>query len=224
MKKILLTSFLLLFVGVITPSLAQQRRTTPTYKRTERTRTSTLTTETPNLIKINPLSMFVRTASLSYERVLSDYTSIQLGVQYTIPRKARIFGQDILGENGQLNRFSITPEFRYFPNGAAPTGFYIAPFLRYAHSSISGDIEKTINGELMKVAGKISQNVYSLGGVVGGQWIVGSNLSMEAYIGPYFSASNLTTSSNLAEEDYKIPVSASLPFWIRTGFTIGYTF
>lgn len=183
-------------------------------------------TDAQNLIKINPLSLFTKTVALSYERVLSDNMSFQLGLQYTLPRKATIFGTDILGPNGELNRFAVAPEFRYFPSGHAPTGFYLAPFVRYANFTAKGDISKDINGDgtAETVSGKITQNTYSLGGVIGGQWLFGDHVSLEAYIGPYLSFGNLKVSQNLSEDDYNVPASLNFPVWIRSGLTIGYAF
>lgn len=191
-----------------------------------RTSSSVVSSDVQNLVKLNPLSLFTKTASVSYERVLSDNLSLQLGVQYTLPRKARILGVDLLGENGEMNRFSITPELRYFPSGHAPTGFYLAPFVRYANFSAKGDITKDITGDgtAETFSGKITQSTYSLGGVIGGQWLFGEHVSLEAYIGPYLSLGNLKVSQNLSEDDYNVPASLNFPVWIRSGITIGYAF
>ncbi len=187
---------------------------------------SSSSAEAQNLIKINPLSLFTKTGAFSYERVLSDNMSLQLGFQYTLPRKATVLGTDILGPDGRFNRFAIAPELRFFPSGHAPTGFYLAPFVRYVNFSVKGDISKDVNGDgqAETVSGKLTQNTYSFGGVLGGQWLFGEHVSLEAYIGPYVSFGSLNVSQNLTEDDYNIPGSLNFPVWIRSGITIGYAF
>jgi hypothetical protein len=214
MKKLFLLALTtVIFFGSI--SAFAQRRTF-----------SSVSSDAQNLVKLNPLSLFTKTIAMSYERVLSDNMSFQLGAQYTFPRKASIFGSDILGDNGELNRFAVTPELRYFPSGHAPTGFYLAPFVRYVNFSAKGDITKDINGDNTPetFSGKITQNTYSLGGVIGGQWLFGEHVSLEAYIGPYLSLGNLKVSQNLSEDDYNVPASLNFPVWIRSGITVGYAF
>jgi hypothetical protein len=180
--------------------------------------------EATGVVKLNVLSLFTRTGSLSYEHVLSDKLSLQLGVQYTLPRRARILGVNLLGEDGRMNRFSVTPELRYYPAGAAPTGFYVGPFARYVNLSVSGDVTQDINGQTRTVSGRVTQNTYSFGGVLGGQWVFGEHFSLDVFGGPYFSFGSINVSQNITEEDYNFPSSVSFPVWLRAGLSLGYSF
>jgi len=220
MKKLFASGFLFIVLLAGTSALAQQRSTTQS-----RSTNKVNEADVPyNLIKINPLSLFTRTGSVFYERVLNEHTSVQLGVQYTLPRRARILGTDILGPNGELNRFAITPEFRYYPSGNAPTGFYLAPFARYANLSAKGDITRNVGGQPQTFQGKVTLHTYSIGGLIGGQFLFGEHISLDAYLGPYFSVGSLSISQNVTKEDYKIPASINFPVWLRAGFTVGYAF
>src|SRR5687768_12984481 len=82
-----------------------------------------------NAVKINPLSLFVTTGNISYERALSEKTSVQLGTYYS----------GIGLGDFKYEGYGITPEFRiYFgARGTAMNGGYVAPFLRYQNFSIS---------------------------------------------------------------------------------------
>jgi len=76
------------------------------------------------VIKINFLSLIVKTLNVSYEKVLETDNSIQLGVFFT--------GASI-GDT-KLTGFGITPEYRfYLSETESPEGVYVAPFLRYTN-------------------------------------------------------------------------------------------
>lgn len=231
MKKVLLLAFVIAIIATSLPTLAQQRRTTTRSTTTRKTYSSNDSENPQNLIKLNILSAFARTGSLSFERVISEKMSTQLGFQYTFPRPARILGQNLI-EDGTFNRWAIAPEFRFYPAGNAPTGFYIAPFFRYVNVSLSGRIDarnplypsQPNQPERILVDGKATRHTYSLGAVVGGQWVFGEHISLEAFIGPYFSTGSLNVSQNVTDGDINFPVSLNSPVWIRSGMTLGFAF
>ncbi len=81
-----------------------------------------------NVIKMNLLSPILRTANFSYERVLGEGSSVQLGFLYS---GAKVSGVKFRG-------YAITPEFRfYLSQSPAPDGFYVAPFLRFQDYDLS---------------------------------------------------------------------------------------
>ena len=103
MKKTLIL-FLVLVLAI--PAFSQEKTDVATEK---------------NVLKVNTLSLFVGTASIFYERKISDMTSAQLGVGY-------------MGYKVSDVRFTglfLTPEFRIYPKKNAIDGFYIAPYFRY---------------------------------------------------------------------------------------------
>src|SRR5687767_2809783 len=76
-----------------------------------------------NAIKLNPLSLIFATGNVSYERAMSEKTSLQLGGFYSG------FSTSGLKYSG----WGVTPEFRMYFAGQkqALNGVYVAPFVRY---------------------------------------------------------------------------------------------
>lgn len=231
MKKAFLFVCAIAVIAASLPVSAQQRRTTTRSTTTRKTYSSSDSENPQNLIKLNILSAFARTGSLSFERVINEKMSAQLGFQYTFPRPARILGQNLI-EDGTLNRWAIAPEFRFYPTGNAPTGFYVAPFFRYVNLSLSGRIDarnplypsQPEQPERILVDGKATRHTYSFGAVVGGQWVFGEYVSLEAFIGPYFSTGSLDISQNITDGNINFPISLNSPVWIRSGMTLGFAF
>ncbi|MCH7515381.1 MAG: DUF3575 domain-containing protein, partial [Bacteroidetes bacterium] len=57
-----------------------------------------------NVVKMNFLSLIVKTFNVSYERVIDENNSFQLGVLYTGAK---------IGDT-KLTGFGITPEYRFY--------------------------------------------------------------------------------------------------------------
>ena len=210
----------------VADTFAQQRRTTPSRTTAPtRSRTSDKDTDHQNVVKLNPLSLAALAFSPSYERVISENMSVQLGVQYIFKRDVPFTGQEL-----RFGGWSVTPEFRYFPGGKAPTGFYVAPFFRYRKLDVRGDVTVDVpnsSGGSTKQTfdGQLISNNYSGGVLVGGQWVFNGGFSLEAFIGPYFSGRSLVVKESTTESNYDIPgILTGSPVWIRAGFTVGYAF
>ncbi len=165
-----------------------------------------------NLIKINPLSLIAATGSFAYERVLNEQMSGQLGFLFT-----RYSGR--ITDGRTLSGFAITPEFRYYLTGAAPQGFFVAPFLRYRRTSLVGDV--TVQGRTFE--GTLQIDNFGGGVLVGGQFVLGERISFEGFIGPTVTGRNYNFSEETTERDYDVPNFFS-PVWFRTGITIGFLF
>ncbi len=165
-----------------------------------------------NIIKINPLSLFAATGSFAYERVISEQMSGQLGVQFT-----RYSGWVTGGR--PLRGYAITPEFRYYFTDVAPKGFYVAPFLRYRHTSLEGEI--ALQGRQFEGTVEISN--FGGGVLIGGQFILGERVSLEGFFGPTVTGRSYKFTEGTTESDYDIPNFFS-PIWVRTGVTVGCLF
>jgi hypothetical protein len=197
-----LTSLLLLVCG---ESFAQVRRNDRPTRISE-------TSAYSNIIKINPLSLAGSTGSFAYERVINEQMSGQLGFLFT-----RYSGWVTGGRT--LSGFAITPEFRYYLTGAAPQGFFVAPFLRYRRTSLEGDV--TVQGRTFE--GTLQMNTYGGGVLVGGQFVVGERVSFEGFIGPTINGRSFEATEETTERDYDVPNFFS-PVWFRTGITVGFLF
>ncbi len=165
-----------------------------------------------NVIKINPLSLVAATGSFAYERVINEQMSGQLGFLFT-----RYSGRITGGR--ALSGFAITPEFRYYLTGAAPQGFFVAPFLRYRRTSLEGDV--TVQGRTFD--GTLQINNLGGGVLVGGQFVLGERVSFEGFIGPTVTGRSYQFTEGTTETDYDVPNFFS-PVWFRTGITIGFLF
>lgn len=120
MKNILLA---FLFLGLFTSTYAQSKGEMP---------------EKLNCIKINPLSLGVRTINFQYERVVHSNMTVCLRGRYTIPKT---YTASVLYPDGvdftDLNYggFAFIPEFRYYVKEAM-NGFYVAPYAIFRQANV----------------------------------------------------------------------------------------
>lgn len=153
------------------------------------------------VIKLNFLSLVIKTLNVSYEKVLDTNNSMQLGVYFT---GASSGDTDFTG-------FGITPEYRfYLSETEAPNGVYVAPFLRY--SSLTVENEVTIS--------KATLSSFTGGLVIGRHWIFNEKVSFDVFLGPKYSSSSIKLKSGT--DSFK--TSALDGFGIRFGLTLGYAF
>jgi hypothetical protein len=151
-----------------------------------------------NTIKVNPLSLFLATGSVFYERKINESTSLQLGVAYTGVKLSDV----------KFEGVAITPEVRFYFNQKALSGFYAAPFLRYQNFTVSDENSK---GTLSTFGG---------GALIGRQWVFGSGFALDLFIGPSYNGGDVKV-----KEGDEIDTSASLAgFGVRTGIALGFGF
>ncbi len=210
MTKHILLSLLIIFTLITYSAQAQQK------KAPIRTKSQVLDiNDMPqNVIKINIPSLAVGTGSFFYERAINEQMSLQLGVSYT-----NISNETIL--NVRYKGFAITPEFRYyFSSVEAPRGFYVAPFARYRRSDLTGEIKR--DGQDFPANAKLS--AYGAGVMIGGQWIAGKHVSLEAFVGPSLNARSINvTTPNVTEKEFPIPNILGV-LGLRAGITVGFAF
>jgi len=107
-----------------------------------------------NLVKIAPFKMVPilapSAAQISYERIVAKKASVGIITKF-------FFGKNMTGYEGSFENdegemphgifnsgtfkgFTLTTEYRYYTNktGAAPNGFYLAPYLRYLRYNLTG--------------------------------------------------------------------------------------
>lgn len=156
-----------------------------------------------NLVKINLFSPLVRTGSFFYEKVVGEYSSVQLGFFYT--------GASFLGT--RFRGIGITPEFRYYLSEArsAPSGTFVAPYVRYQSFTLSSD---EANGE-----GSFSG--FGGGLLVGYQRLLRDRISLEGFIGPSYTSGKLNVTDG-DQEDFDLDFFDG--FGVRFGFTAGIAF
>ncbi len=114
----------------------------------------------PNLIKFNALPLVIGKFTVEYERLLTDRISVGAEVAFRpsnlLPFRSFIEGRiddddvrDIV-RNFRSTSFSITPEARFYTSRReAFTGFYVAPYLRYATYSANAPYNFHVSFENM---------------------------------------------------------------------------
>lgn len=165
-----------------------------------------------NVIKVNPLSLGLLTLNGSYERVLTERVSVQLGAFYT--------GINLLGTS--FRGVGITPEVRIFMSkntGGAPQGWYVSPFFRYQKFDLSVEEDLT---DTRAEAGVRTRG----GGVLAGyQWLLGKadRVSLDLFIGPKYDKGAFTYDENASPDEFS-GIENFSGFWIRSGLTLGVAF
>lgn len=155
-----------------------------------------------NAIKINPLSAFLATGNVAYERAVSPSSSVQLGVFYT--------GASL--SSTKFTGLGITPEYRfYLGSGEALDGFYVAPFARYQNFTIK-ETELDSKGTLSTIGGGV---------ILGRQWLAGEAFAIDLFIGPSFSSGDVKVDDG-SEDDFSTGFFTG--FGVRWGVMLGFGF
>ena len=152
------------------------------------------------VVKFNLSGVVIQSYTAQYERVLSRFGSITLSGSYTpnstpLPFKDALLNQ--YGNNPDAKRaiettlFSKrigTLEYRFYPAGHAPTGWYIAPFVRFASMDISNDYSyRSQDGILHQAHLEAKFNAGGAGVLLGYQFLLGKHLGLDLWLlGPFY--------------------------------------
>ena len=154
-----------------------------------------------NVVKMNFLSLIVKTFNVSYERVIDENNSFQLGVFYTGAK---------IGDT-KLTGFGITPEYRfYLSETEAPNGVYVAPYLRYNNLELKDELS-TSEATLSSIGGGL---------IIGKHWIFKEKVSFDLFIGPSYVSASIKVKSGTTTYD----TGAFDGFGLRFGITLGLGF
>ncbi len=156
-----------------------------------------------NAIKINPLSLFLATGNVAYERAVADNQSVQLGLFYSGVGLGDI----------KYSGLGITPEYRFYFAGRkeALNGVYAAPFLRYQSFSLK-DKSTTDEAKYSSFGG---------GAIIGWQKMWDSGFVLDLFAGPSLNSGKFKNESDEDEFDISSGIDG---FGIRTGITLGFGF
>lgn len=160
-------------------------------------------TSNKNVVKMNPVSLLVKTGNIAYERAISPKASVQLGAFYS----------GVSLEDFKYAGWGATPEVRFYigKNSQALNGAYVAPFARYQNFAIRNEDLKT-EGSFSTLGG---------GAVVGWQRAWSSGFTLDVFAGP--SASKIHFKDEADEDEFE--VSGSMKgVGLRTGITLGFSF
>lgn len=163
-----------------------------------------------NLIKVNFVSLFMKTANVQYERAIYGKTSVGIGLRImpkgTLPFSSSFNSIDEQIGSLKTGNFAITPEIKFYLGKEVFKGFYIAPFLKYANYSASINYEYRSNNqdEVIPLNGSI--NTYTVGVLVGAQWRIANNFYLDwSIFGPQYGISrgNLKGTKTLTAQEQK---------------------
>jgi len=157
-----------------------------------------------NVIKIEPFGALLGSYSMSYERVVSAKSSVQVDANYG---NINLFGL-------RINTLGIGAGYRYYFSKAksVPEGFFVSPTLSLSSLSLYMDATPT---------NKITTGIFEGGVVAGYQWIFNSGLQLDLYVGPGYSSVTNVTVQDQEMQDYIGKLSGFGP---KLGFSIGYCF
>jgi len=160
-----------------------------------------------NVIKINPLSAGLHTASIAWEHTINWNTSIQIGASYTpaLEIVSSIFDGDTLELSGNSNTF----EFRKYAKRNAPKGFYWGPYLRRQSITLKDDNLSS------------SLSVSSLGLMIGGHFLISGTVSLDMYLGLGLGSYSISTGDTFSDVSDIIGTGSVSTAAARYGFTIG---
>jgi len=152
------------------------------------------------VVKFNLSGVMIKSYTAQYERVLNRYGSITLSGSYSPNSTPLPFKQALLNQYGdnqdavraiETTVFSKrigTLEYRFYPAGHAPTGWYIAPFVRYINMDISNDYTYTpSDGVLHRATLNASFSAGGAGVLLGYQFLLGKHVGLDLWLlGPFY--------------------------------------
>ena len=151
------------------------------------------------VVKFNLAGVVIKSYTAQYERILNGHSSVTLSASYS-PNAPLPFKQALLDQysDNQDARRAIegtvftkrigTLEYRFYPAGHAPTGWYIAPFVRYISMDISNDYTYTPSDGILHHAHLNSSfNAGGAGVLLGYQWLFGKHVGLDLWLlGPFY--------------------------------------
>jgi hypothetical protein len=157
-----------------------------------------------NAIKLNPLSLFLLTGNVAYERAVGPTQSFQVGVFYS--------GLTI--SDLKYSGLGITPEYRFYVAGRkeALNGLYVAPYARY----------QSFNFKDKNTQDKASLSSFGGGALLGWQKMWDGGFTLDLFAGPGYNAGNVKYDDQTENEfDVKGGIDG---FGVRAGITLGIGF
>jgi len=160
-----------------------------------------------NVVKINPLSAGLHTASIAWEHTLNWNTSIQIGASYTpsVEIISSVFDGDTLELSGNSNTF----ELRKYAKRNSPKGFYWGPYLRRQIITLKDDNLTS------------SLSVSSIGMMLGGHFLISGSISLDMYFGLGLGTYSISTGDSFSDISDVIGTGSVTTGAARYGFTVG---
>lgn len=134
-----------------------------------------------NIVKLNLPNLAFGNITLNYERILSARNSVALNVGF-IPSQQPIgiindaFNTDETVSTPEFSGITATGEYRFYSRKkGAGSGFYFAPYARYANHKLN--FNATIQDNFANVNTQLS--AVGLGGQIGMQWLIKDRIAID---------------------------------------------
>ncbi len=154
----------------------------------------------PNELKINLLAISFKTISFEYEKQVSRKTTVSFGFR-GMPKSSLPFKNSFknaisdTSTGNQLDNFktgnvALISSIRFYAgHRGAMHGFYIAPFLEYAHYT-ANLLYKYYDGDYKTIPLSGSMNGFTGGIMLGAQWNLSGSIAIDWWIlGPHYGIS-----------------------------------
>lgn len=151
------------------------------------------------LVKFNVSGAVFQNYTVQYERILTKNSSITFtaGTSQNAPLPFKQALLDRFSDNADavrainttlFTKYIGTFEYRFYLAGHAPTGWYIAPFVRYINMTINQDYTYTdLEGVLHRPNLKAQFNSGGAGVLLGYQWMLGKRIGVDLWLlGPFY--------------------------------------
>ena len=160
-----------------------------------------------SIIKTNLCGLALKNYNLTYERSIARIMSLSVGLRYmpksTVPLKSTIEkvidNQDFRINDFKMGNTAITGEARFYLGIKKMSGFYMAPYFRYANFDFTIPIKNpnSTSAESILFNGKISS--YSGGLLLGMQYRILKKFVIDIWTigGQYGSSQGTITATNI---------------------------
>ena len=185
-----------------------------------------------NVVKLNPLSLFVATLNVQAERRIGDRFSVQLGANAGAP--ALDIYAKMLPAPIHYKFVGLTPELRYylsFEKRQVPNGPYLGAYLRFQRVQKRYGIQAYDPDSLQDrpIEVRVSHNVLAGGFLVGYQFIFKNHLILDLFIGPRYgrATSKYQTLCEGCDGDERTAAKPGIHYSgidLRAGIAFGYGF
>ncbi|MCA0231497.1 MAG: DUF3575 domain-containing protein [Bacteroidetes bacterium] len=151
------------------------------------------------LVKFNISGAVFKNYMAQYERIISKNSSITFsaGVSLNAPLPFKQALMNRFSDNADavrainttlFTKYVGTLEYRFYLAGHAPTGWYLAPFVRYLNMTIDQDYTYTdLKGVLHRPNLKAQFNAGGAGVLLGYQWMLGKRIGLDLWLlGPFY--------------------------------------
>ena len=177
--------------------------------------------QTPrNAIKLNTISLLLKTGSLFYEHQLANNRSLNLGLLVTN------YSSTLTSEQTEGRGFGLTGEYRLYPAGRALRGWFVGPYLRFQHYSFLSTNTQYLNGSNMPPTIFVNHSrltTFGGGGVFGWKGQLGPHFCLEPFLGAGYAAGQVEDLD--PNNGYSFNIENGIRgLELRLGFNVGYAF